>query len=176
VSVVLERIFVGDRTFEGSVSNVLQVKYKQDDLVGFILDWRHQHAAQEFAAIFLVVENFHLFLLNSLKCLLDLSDCIGRCQWSMEEIAGTTFLHDLCPGILAELTKTVIAKDDGLVLYLCICNNEVTILTIEFPDDSVNEGIRWGDMAPSDGHGSPSASTRAHRTTAANSASSPRTI
>ena len=56
-----------------------------------------------------------------------LADSISGSEWTMQKITRAWFLHDFCPWVSTEFTKSIIAEYYWFVFYLCICYDKVPI-------------------------------------------------
>lgn len=89
--------------------------------------------------ILLVEQHFDLKLWLCFEGCLDGSLVIFECFGTVEELAGTTLLHDLCPGIARELTEAIAAVDDGVEgWYLGIPQHKVAICHMQGEKTDVN--------------------------------------
>lgn len=62
--------------------------------------------------IFSVEQDFCLYLFLLFQCFLDFSFAFIFGVLPVQELAGTAFTHDMCPGVTSELAESIGTIDD----------------------------------------------------------------
>lgn len=77
--------------------------------------------------IFLVVQDFHVFLFGCTQRLLDILSSKFVRLLAAEKITARMFLNQLCPAITRQLTKSIIAVNDGKIGHLRVSQDKIAI-------------------------------------------------